>query len=104
MKKLLFIIGILALVSCASIEPATSYYFTPRAGQTDDVGKITQVLERNGYSIIIVENLVQPIYVNGRISDINTPSDTNAYVWKEKNRQHLVFNNKRYLIEENPGL
>jgi len=100
MKKLLFIIGIIALVGCAGIEPATSYHFTPRSDKSVDIGKITYVIERNDYSIITVENLVTPIYIKGRLPDINIPSNSEAYLWKEStNRCHFVFDHRRYLID-----
>lgn len=87
------------MVSCATIEPATSYHFVPRNGQVEEIGKVTYVIETSGYSIITVENLISPIYVEGKLP-IDIPSDMMSYVWKESNdRYHFVYDHKRYLID-----
>lgn len=102
MRKLLVILGFFAMMSCVSMQSATSYHYTPK--KTDqDVGKITYILEAQGYSIVTVEKLVAPIYVDGKLSEIKKPYDAIAHIWTEKSgRQHLVYKNKRYLIDEDP--
>ena len=101
MKKLLIVLGFFMMMSCVNMQSATSYHYTPK--KTDqDVGKITYIMEVNGFSIVTVEKLVAPVYVCGKLSEIKKPYNT-AYIWTEKSgRQHLVYKNKRYLIDNDP--
>lgn len=103
MKKLFFIIGILALFSCASIQPATSYSHTLRKGQGDNVGKITYVIEKRGYSIITIENMVAPLYIEGRLPIKKPYKD--VCVWIEYNRKgeiyryNFIYDGRRYKVD-----
>ena len=126
MRKLFLLLGIFALIGCASTEPAVYYHFYPQHTNLHDgtllngiseekllemnnplfdVGKIQQIIERNGYSIVLLEKLSRPIYVNGKLNKIHS-YDMGAYVWAEKVgeeiRFHLVHAHKRYVIDKNP--
>jgi hypothetical protein len=97
MKHLLFIFGIFALTSCATIEPATSYYFSPR-NNVEELGELQMIIERQGYSIITVENCCTPIYVEGKLPKIEIPSK--CYLWKQSDdKYHFVVDNRRYEID-----
>ena len=126
MKKLFLLLGIIALIGCTTTERAVSYHFVPQHTNLHDgtylngiseekllemnnplfdVGKIQQIIERNGYSIVLLEKLSRPIYVNGRLNEIKS-FDMDAYIWAEKVgkeiRFHLVHAHKRYVIDKDP--
>lgn len=105
MKKVFLFIATLFLISCSTMKPAVSYHYFPGNDQSENVGKITQILEVHGYSIIMTDGMIQPVYVWGKLpKDMGGPRALDAYIWKEYNRNgevhksHFVFNHKRYEI------
>ena len=97
MKKLLFIFGIFALVSCA--PTAVSYYANPNC-ETKDLGKIVGVVDAMGYSILSVENFPRPIYIEGKMPKIEIPSEEHAQLMESSKQNYFVFKNKKYLIDK----
>ena len=85
MKKTILLLGIIMLASCVSMETATYYHIVPQNKRdVEDVGKITYVMEKHGYSIITTEYMTLPVYVSGKLKEIKKPYDENAYIWTEK--------------------
>jgi hypothetical protein len=100
MKRILLLLGIVALVGCTTMKPATSYHFTPNPNQVEDLGRVVYLIEKEGYSIITVENLVCPIYIQGTLPEMEIPTDYHAYLWeKPEGRYHFVWMHKRYFID-----
>jgi len=105
MKNIMLILVVFLMASCASIKPAQTY----RPNSTwksnyENVGKIIGVTERNGYSIVTVEDLVTPIYIEGRMK-IKKPFKP-AFVKKEYSRTtgelyhyYFVYDDERYLVD-----
>ena len=109
MKKLLLMFGIIALVSCVGMQSATTYHYVPKSNKDRNVGEVTYVVEKNGYSIITVRDLNPDafrldttIYVKGRVDEVEKPYLSSSYIMKRGNDSHFVYNNKRYLIDPNP--
>ena len=109
MKNLLLILGIFALVSCVGMQSATTYHYTPKTNQDRNIGEVTYVVEKNGYSIITVRNFnpdaFRPdttLYVRGRVDEVQKPYLSSSYIMKQGSKTHFVYNNKRYLIDPNP--
>jgi len=105
MKKVFLLIAVVFLASCSTMKPAVSYHHFPGHDQGENIGKITQVLEKQGYSIIMTDKSIYPVYVWGKLpKDIGGPRALDAYIWREYNRKgevcksHFIFNHKRYLI------
>ena len=109
MKNLLLVLIIFALVSCVGTQSATSYHYVPNTKRDRNMGEVTQVLEKYGYSIITIHtpdpNAFRQdttIYVKGRVDEVKKPYKSSSYVMKRGNESHFVHNNKRYLIDPNP--
>ena len=109
MKNLLLVLVIFALVSCVGTQSATSYHYTPKLNQDVNIGEVTYVVEKYGYSIITIHNqnpdAFRPdttIYVEKRVDEIQKPYLSSSYLMKQGNETYFVYNNKRYLIDPNP--
>lgn len=100
MKKILLILGIFALVSCVGMQSATSYYYTPKTTEDLNLGKITYIVEKQGYSIISVEKPNTLIYVCGRLDGVEKPYVSLAYIMKQGKVISFVYENKRYLVDD----
>lgn len=102
MKTIIQLFSIALLASCVSMEPAAYYYQNPHTNQIDNVGEITYVIEKNGYSIIMAEAITQPLYIKGKLTEIEEPYE-NGSIWKERRGDeyayHFVYDGKRYLID-----
>ena len=109
MKNLLLVLIIFALVSCVGTKSATSYHYKPNTKRDRNMGDVTYVVEKSGYSIITICNpdpkAFRPdtvIYVKGRVDEVKKPYQQSSYIMKRGNDSHFVYNNKRYLIDPNP--
>ena len=98
MKKILLVLAIFALVSCVGMQSAPSYHYVPKTQDTD-IGMITYIVEKQGYSIITVERTNTLIYVNGRLDDVKKPYLSTSYIMQQGNKSHFVYEGKRYQID-----
>lgn len=110
MKKIVLVLAVFALVSCVGMQSATSYYHQPNSKRDKNIGEVTYVVEKHGYSIITIHNpdpnafrQDTTIYVKGRVDEVKKPYLLSSYVMKRGNDSHFVYNNKRYLIDPNPN-
>ena len=99
MKKLLLVLAIFALVSCVGMQSATSYHYVPKINKDMDIGKITYIVEKKGYSIITVERPNTLIYVSGRLNGVRKPYLAPAFIMQQGNKNHFVYEGKRYAID-----
>jgi len=99
MKKFLVVLGFLVMMSCVGTKSAVSYHYVPKINQDECVGKITQIVKTQGYSIISVEKPNTLIYVCGKLDATNKPYLSPAYIKVEKDRKHFVYEGKRYGID-----
>jgi hypothetical protein len=92
---------IVLLGSCVTTKPAKFYHISNSKGA--DVGKITQVVEKNGFSIISTELTNKPIYVVGKLKDVKRPYKSDARIWeRSEDEYYFCYEGKRYEIVLNP--
>jgi len=73
----------------------------PSDAKCENVGKVVYLLEKEGYSIITVEKLATPIYIQGKVNTkLVIPSNTDCHIWENpKGRYHFVWYYQRYYID-----
>jgi len=105
MKKLIILIGIVILSGCSTMKPATSYNNNIHENKTKYVGKVTYVMEKEGYSIINVDSMCTSIYIMGTVKEIQPPyKDAHVYVENTKKgdlyKYNFIYDDKKYLADK----
>lgn len=106
MKNLIILIGIVMLTGCSTMKPATSYSNNIRGDKAMYVGKVTYVMEKQGYSIINVDSIYNPIYIVGTVKEIQHPyQDAHIYAEYSKKgdlyRYNFIYDGRRYIADNN---
>ena len=111
LRYFLFSMGILTMVGmlwlfsgCSTMKPATSYSNNIRGDKAIYVGKVSYVLEKEGYSIINVDSIYNPIYIIGEIKEMKPPyKDAHIYPEYTKKgelyRYNFIYDGRRYFAD-----